>query len=42
MEAIKLHEAVHDMIVQVYLTVIVLNTVIAAVVPLLLSCCTAN
>jgi hypothetical protein len=41
-EAIKLYEEARDMFVQVYLTVAVLNTVMAAVAPLLLSCCTAK
>ena len=41
-EAIKLYEEGRDMFVQVYLAVAVLNTVIAAVAPLLQSCCTAK
>ena len=42
-EAIKLYEEARDMFVQVYLlAVAVLNTVIAAVAPLLQSCCTAK
>ena len=42
LEAIKLYEEGRDMFVQVYLAVAVLNTVIAAVAPLLQSCCTAK
>ena len=41
-EAIKLYEEARDMFVQVYLTVAVLNTAMAAVAPLLQSCCTAK
>ena len=41
-EAIKLYEEARDMFVQVYLTVAVLSTVIAAVAPLLQSCCIAK
>ena len=41
-EAMKLYEEARDMFVQVYLTVAVLNTVMAAVAPLLQSCCTAK
>jgi len=41
-EAMKLYEEARDMFVQVYLTVAVSNTVMAAVAPLLLSCCTAK
>ena len=41
-EAMKLYEEARDIFVQVYLTVAVLNTVMAAVAPLLQSCCTAN
>ena len=41
-EAIKLYEEARDMFVQVYLAVAVLDTVIAAVAPLLQSCCTAK
>jgi len=38
-EAIKLFEEARDMFVQVYLIVVVLNIVIAAIALLLLSCC---
>ena len=41
-EAIKLYEEGREMFVQVYLAVAVLNAVIAAVAPLLQSCCTAK
>ena len=41
-EAIKLYEEARDMFVQVCLFVVVLNTVISAVAPLLLPCCTAK
>ena len=41
-EAIKLYEEARDMFVQVYLAVAVLSTVIAAVAPLLQSCCIAK
>jgi len=41
-EAIKVYEEARDMFAQVYLTVAVLNTVMAAVAPRLPSCCTAK
>ena len=41
-EAMKMYEEARDMFVQIYLTVAMLNTVMAAVALLLLSCCTAK